>query len=313
MVGERPLDEPISLSRRNFLLFGAGVAAASVVEVPFIGTSTYEKGKQISSLQAQVDAAKQQIAQTPQLQGQLQQATSQAQALSTQLDTITGFLYLSADEQSLLEAIAETIIPSDSNGPGAKEAGVIYFIDRQLASDYGTCGTMYMQGPFIPTGTQMPITVDGLTYPHGTPVHGLTAGTRYQYNLDLRYFWRSSLEALQTYSNSAYHGDFQGLSSQQQTQVLADLWNNVPSSFNGIAPVDFAYELFFMVWSGFLTDPLYGGNVGMVGWEYVGFNGTNQGNFYGEGHAPLALAQQTTPTRLKPASLAQFQQQEPIL
>jgi hypothetical protein len=305
--------KPANPSRRNFLIVGAGAAAASAVELPFIGTSSYEKGQEISTLQSQVDSAKQQISQIPQLQNQLQQGTSQSQALSAQLDTVTGFLYLSADEQSLLEAVAETIIPSDGNGPGAKEAGVIYFIDRQLASDYGTCGTMYMQGPFVTPGMQMPITVAGVTYPHGSPVHGLTAGTRYQYPVDLRRFWRLGLDALQVYSNSAFHADFQKLSNQQQMQVLTDLWNNAPPSFSGLVPVDFAFELFFMVWAGFFMDPMYGGNTGMVGWAYVGFNGTNQGNFYGEGRAPLDLAQQTTPTRLKPASLAQFQQQEPIL
>jgi hypothetical protein len=45
-----------------------------------------------------------QIAETPRLQAQLQQATAQAGSLSTQLDTINGFLYVSADDQSLLEA-----------------------------------------------------------------------------------------------------------------------------------------------------------------------------------------------------------------
>ena len=74
---------------------------------------------------------------------------------------MTGFLELSISEQALVEAIAETIIPSDSNGPGAKEAGAIYFIDRQLAGDYGRSGGMYMQGPFVPAGLNHPITVAG--------------------------------------------------------------------------------------------------------------------------------------------------------
>jgi hypothetical protein len=47
----------------------------------------------------------------------------------------------------------------------------------------------------------------------------------------------------------------------------------------------------------------------MVGWTYTGFNGVNFGNFYGEGLDQKALMVATTPTRLKPASLAQYQQQ----
>ncbi len=62
---------------------------------------------------------------------------------------MTGYLTLSTTEQSLLSAMAETIIPNDGNGPDAAAAGVIYFIDRQLASDYGKSAHMYMEGPFI--------------------------------------------------------------------------------------------------------------------------------------------------------------------
>jgi hypothetical protein len=304
---------PANPSRRNFLVFGVGAVSATAVEIPFLGTNSFNKNKDIASIQSQVDSAKQKISQTPQLQAQLQQAAAQSDGLATQLSTVSGFLYLDLAEQSLLESVAETIIPSDSNGPGAKEAGVIYFIDRQLAMDYGKSGTMYMQGPFVSPGLQMPLTIDGIYYPHGSPVQGVSSGTRYQYPMDLHYFWRLGLDALQQYSVSAYHARFQDLSSAQRSQVLSDIWNNKPPSFNKVVPVDFAYELFLMVWAGFLMDPLYGGNRGMVGWEYVGFNGTNQGNFYGEGHAPLDLAVATTPTRLKPASLAQFQGQSPVL
>jgi gluconate 2-dehydrogenase gamma chain len=41
--------------------------------------------------------------------------------------------YLDAKSAAEIEALAAQIIPSD-DGPGAKEAGVIYFIDRALAT-----------------------------------------------------------------------------------------------------------------------------------------------------------------------------------
>jgi len=40
--------------------------------------------------------------------------------------------FLDAATAAEIEALAEQIIPSDETGPGAKEAGVIYFIDRAL-------------------------------------------------------------------------------------------------------------------------------------------------------------------------------------
>jgi gluconate 2-dehydrogenase gamma chain len=213
---------------------------------------------------------------------------------------MTAFVALSVSEQSLVEAIAETIIPSDSNGPGAKEAGVIYFIDRQLGADYGRSANMYTLGPFVLPGAKGPITVDGITYSGGSMFSVPTAGTQYQYGMLLRDFWRYGLGAFQAYCNSAYGGNFETLSPSNQVQALTDLYNNKPTSFNKIIPTDFFQEVFFMVWCGFLMDPLYGGNRGMVGWQLTGFNGVNLGNFYGEGLTQKQLMVATTPTRLQP-------------
>lgn len=48
------------------------------------------------------------------------------------LKDYSPFLFLTAEEASLLSAICDRIIPEDKNGPGAKQAGVIYYIDKQL-------------------------------------------------------------------------------------------------------------------------------------------------------------------------------------
>src|SRR5947199_10101675 len=71
------------------------------------------------------------------LQTQLSNSNSQLADLKKQLDTMTGLLSLSITEQALLEPVFETIIPTHRTGVGAKEAVVIYFIDRQVASEYG--------------------------------------------------------------------------------------------------------------------------------------------------------------------------------
>jgi gluconate 2-dehydrogenase gamma chain len=291
----------------------AGGVVASVVAVPYSSSVVYQKDQQIAALQAQIDSLQGQQQEVESLQTQVSNLTTQSQGQQVQIDTTTGFLRLGLDEQTELEAIVETVIPTDSNGPGAKQAGVVYFIDRQLSADYGSSGVMYMEGPFVLSGQQGPITLDGITYQHGTPLQSVAAGTHYQYAMNMQYFWKWGLAALQTYANSAYGANYEQLSANDQVQVLQDIWANKPSSFNGIVPSDFAYELFYMTWCGFLTDPLYGGNRNMVGWSLVGFNGTNQGNFYGEGHTPLELALSPTPVPLKPASLAQFQQASPTL
>jgi len=278
----------VDQTRREFLKLGLAAAAsavtASAIEIPMFGS-------QNSSMQTQLNNANTQVAN-----------------LKNRVNTIVGFISLSVTEQSLLEKIVETIIPTDAD-PGAKEAGVIYFIDRALAGDYGQSANMFMDGPFVPPGQTGPITVGTQTYSAGSPKVRVGAGTNYQYPLNLREFWRVGLIALQAYANSAYGGNFETLSSANQLQLLQDLWDNKPTSFSNILPSDFAYELVFMTWAGFLMDPIYGGNQNMVGWTYTGFNGVNFGNFYGEGLDQKALMVATTPTRLKPASLAQYQQQ----
>src|SRR5207249_420141 len=307
----------VDQTRREFLKLGLAAAAsavtASAIEIPMFGS-------QNSSMQTQLNNANTQVAN-----------------LKNRVNAIVGFISLSVTEQSLLEKIVETIIPTDAD-PGAKEAGVIYFIDRALAGDYGQSANMFMDGPHIlpripaslsntlsvnptlswanlPGNSSAPITYTGGSI--GTPGvgAGITAsprvgsGINYQYPLNFREFWRVGLVALQAYANSAYGGNFETLSSANQLLLLQDLWANKPTSFSNILPSDFAYELTFMTWAGFLMDPIYGGNQNMVGWTFTGFNGVNFGNFYGEGKDQKALMVATTPTRLKPASLAQYQQQ----
>lgn len=57
-----------------------------------------------------------------------------------------------------------------------------------------------------------------------------------------------------------------------------------------------------MVTAGYWTDPLYGGNIGMVGWDLLAFPGVNNG--VAQGTTTKALAVASTPTRLPPRSLS---------
>lgn len=56
--------------------------------------------------------------------------------------------FFQADEALDVAAAAARIMPSDESGPGASEAGVIIYIDRQLASAYGRDRYRYTKGPF---------------------------------------------------------------------------------------------------------------------------------------------------------------------
>jgi gluconate 2-dehydrogenase gamma chain len=303
-------------NRRQFLKYAAvgavGVGIASAVEIPVLtnmangeNIKLQEANDKISQLNAQLQQDQSQI---NGLNSQVSNLNSEVSSLQAQQAGSNGIIDLSISEQKELEAIVEAIIPSDSSGPGAKEAGVIYFIARQIGTDYGTNAKMYMQAPFIRPGISGPITVDNITYSAGTQDMPWQAGMQYQYNLSLRDFWRYGLEALQNYTNSVLGKNFEDLDSSDQVQILNDLYDNKPTDFNGIVPKDFFQELIFLTWSGFFMDPMYGGNQGLEGWKLTGFTGANMSNAFGDGQDPTKLMVADKPTRYSPHSLGEYQQ-----
>ena len=297
--------EPTSKSRRQFIKYGVagavGIGVASAIEIPILENQISNDDNALKKKDEQI--------------GQLQ----------TQLNTsqqMQGFLTLNPNERTVVEALAEAMIPSDSSGPGAKEAGVIYFIDRMLAGNFGKAGNMYMQGPFaLPQSGS--ITVIGAVYPSteknpitysgGTIKPRLQAGTGYQYSYPPREFWRRGLMFLQKYSNSAYGGNFEKLDSSQQIQLLQDLFDNKDAAltiFTGPSPAEFFNDLYDMVVAGYWADPLYGGNMGMVGWQLLGSNGVNNGLAQGYGTIQLAISDH--PISIPPMSLSQLQKGAPM-
>jgi gluconate 2-dehydrogenase gamma chain len=56
--------------------------------------------------------------------------------------------FFTETEALIIAAAASRIFPSDDSGPGAREAGVSIYIDRQLAGSYGRDRFRYTQPPF---------------------------------------------------------------------------------------------------------------------------------------------------------------------
>jgi gluconate 2-dehydrogenase gamma chain len=57
--------------------------------------------------------------------------------------------FFTAAEAHVVQAAAERIFPADDSGPGASEAGVVVYIDRQLAGPYGRDKYRYTKGPWV--------------------------------------------------------------------------------------------------------------------------------------------------------------------
>jgi len=57
--------------------------------------------------------------------------------------------FFTAEEARVITAACARIFPSDASGPGATEANVVIYIDRQLAGPYGRDKYRYTKGPWV--------------------------------------------------------------------------------------------------------------------------------------------------------------------
>jgi len=170
-------------------------------------------------------------------------------------------------ERGAVAAICARLIPSD-DGPGASDADVVTFIDRQMASFYGRGQHWYMQGPFL----------------EGTATQG------YQSEHPPAQLYRHALVALDTYCRDAYEAGFAELSEDRQDAVLKGL-DEEEITFEKISAKTFFDLILKNTIEGFFADPIYGGNRDMVAWRYIGFPGTRYDyrDFVGHNGARIQL------------------------
>jgi gluconate 2-dehydrogenase gamma chain len=57
--------------------------------------------------------------------------------------------FFTAEEARIISAACERIFPRDASGPGATDAGVVIYIDRQLGGPYGRDKYRYAKAPFV--------------------------------------------------------------------------------------------------------------------------------------------------------------------
>jgi gluconate 2-dehydrogenase gamma chain len=163
---------------------------------------------------------------------------------------LQAYSYFTQPEFAFVEAAVSRLIPADDLGPGAKEAGVAYFIDQQLAGAWGAHARNYRLGP----------------WPEGTPTQG------YQSPLTPQEVYRAAIAETHRFCSAKYGKMFDALAVAEQNEVLRDLQEGK------ITLELVSARLFFsMLWGntqeGFFADPMYGGNRDKIGWKLVGFPG----------------------------------------
>lgn len=162
-----------------------------------------------------------------------------------------GARFFTDAERRCTDALVARLIPTDDTGPGALDAGVTDFIDNQLAGSYGRGERWYMKGPFA----------DGLEtqgYQGEHPPAGL---------------YREALAALDAHCRRTFDGKvFADLPPNDQDAILTQIEDGA-LEFDVVSASAFFTLLQDNAVEGFFSDPIYGGNRDMVGWQLVGFPG----------------------------------------
>lgn len=158
--------------------------------------------------------------------------------------------FLTEAERRILDAMTARLIPGDADSPGAREAHVVEFFDRQLAGFYGRAQHWYMQGPF-----PEPLETQGYQT-HHTPAQLI----------------RDGLTAVDVHARETHDADFADIEAPWQDAILKGLEEG-EIVLPGVPAQKFFEFLMEMTIEGFFSDPVYGGNRDMVGWRLVGFPG----------------------------------------
>src|ERR1700722_12622075 len=166
----------------------------------------------------------------------------------------SGYIFFSAAEAAFIEAAVDRLIPPDPVGPGAVEAGVPVFIDRQLAGLFGRGDHYYLGGP----------------WPKGTPEQG------YQSRFTPAQFYRAAIRAIESYVGDHHGGaTFAKLETADQDTLLKGLEAGSTTLSGGVDAGSFFAMLLQNTKEGYFSDPIYGGNKDMAAWKMIGFPGAH--------------------------------------
>ncbi len=188
--------------------------------------------------------------------------------IETAVDDASGKqLFFDQHERETIEAATARIIPTDHD-PGAREAGVVRFIDRYLS------GIDYIYA-----------SADGRGF---LKIEGKEADAWRERMTDMQATYREGIRKLDEISRTKFGDAFKNLSEEQQDEILVILSGKPKPQpitlttegerntfLQGVFDegMDFFNALVLHTRQGFYCDPVYGGNANQVGWKVIGFDG----------------------------------------
>jgi gluconate 2-dehydrogenase gamma chain len=187
--------------------------------------------------------------------------------------------FLNPDQYQLVEAIAARIIPGDDDDPGAVQAGVVEYIDRLLGTHEGYPQRTYTSGPYADTydpAEGEPEPEDGVIWVEEDELERYGWQSRFT----PREIYRMGLARFQELVEARHGGSFLDLSEDEQDALLEAIEDaedeDVEETFEPLGADTFFELVHKHVVEGFLADPMYGGNQGLVGWQLIGFPGAQR-------------------------------------
>ncbi|MCM3239711.1 gluconate 2-dehydrogenase subunit 3 family protein [Heyndrickxia oleronia] len=165
-----------------------------------------------------------------------------------------ALMYFTKQEDfTTIEAAAEQIFPKTDVGPGAKDLDVAYYIDHQLAGNWGLNTKEYMSGPFSPADS--------------VPELG------YQTHLKRHEIFDLGIQALNDTAQKKHKKKFHELEGDQQIAILKDFEADKVKLNGATTASNFFALLRKATLEGAYADPMYGGNKDMAGWKMKNFPG----------------------------------------
>lgn len=223
-----------------------------------------------------------------------------------------GLRFFTQPEAIAVDAIIARLIPGDEDDPGAREAGVLWYIDGKLAEYEQFAEPTYIRGPFAEA-------VEEDERPEAGAI-GVADDQLYRYGFQSemipREVYREGLVALGLVCEELFGTEFHAMSPADQDALLAvlddidqssepdgedeaedtdgddaggddangddadgdddpapELVERIEEIFGDVDPGSFFSRIRTDTIEGMFADPMYGGNRDMSGWAMIGYPG----------------------------------------
>jgi gluconate 2-dehydrogenase gamma chain len=159
------------------------------------------------------------------------------------------YLFFCAAEAQFIEGACERLIPADRSGPGARGAGVPYYLDRQLHGAWGRGERLYRLG----------------SWQAGSPSLGC------RLSCAPGVLFHTALHAIDR-DFQAGRGKFAHQSAHVQDAYLR-LLETGAIDLDGVPSAAFFDMLLKMTVEGYFSNPLHSAGRDRIGWRMAGFPG----------------------------------------